>query len=118
MDNNNIQNMMDKYFKDIHSVLNTINDKVDKIDKRVTNMEEKIKDTIYSPDMKPLINEKIEYNDKDKIFKYLSSNDISSDMKIIKDYYLNKEVDGENIKLLCPIKFESYRKFYFWNGKK
>ena len=42
MDNNNIQNMMDKYFKDIHSVLNTINDKVDKIDKRVTNMEEKI----------------------------------------------------------------------------
>ena len=27
-------------------------------------------------------------------------------------------VEGEKIKLVCPIKFESYRKFYFWNGKK
>ena len=52
------------------------------------------------------------------VFKYLSSNDIGSDMKIFKKYYLSKVVDGEMINLLCPIKFESYRKFYFWNGQK
>ena len=113
-----IQSILTSQFESLNKLLNNITLKIDNIDERVSNMEEKLKETIYSPDMKPVINEKIIFNDKDKIFKYLCSNDISSDMKIIKEYYLNKIVDGENIKLLCPIKYESYRKFYFWNGQK
>ena len=68
--------------------------------------------------MKPLISEKIEIKDTSKIFKYLCANSVSTDIKLFSEYYLSKEVDGEIIKLLCPIKFESYRKFYYWNGKK
>ena len=114
----NIQDILSKQFEQMNKVLETINTKIDSIDERVTGMEEKMKETIYSPDMKALINEKIIIDDKDMIFKCLCTNDVSSDMKIIKEYYLNKTVDGENVKLLCPIKYESYRKFYFWNGQK
>jgi hypothetical protein len=110
--------IINNQFKQITDVLTAISSKIDHIDERVTRMEEKMKETIYSPDMKPLINEKIIIDDKDKIFKYLCSNNISRDIEIIKEYYLTKEVDDEVIKLSCPIKFESYRKFYFWNGKK
>ena len=117
-ENNNIQDILSKNFEKINEVLININKKIDNIDESVSNMENKIKEDIYSPDMKALVNEKITFDNKDMIFKYLCTNDISSDMKIIKEYYLTKTVNGETIKLLCPIKYESYRKFYFWNGKK
>ena len=113
-----IQDILCKQFEQMNKVLDKINKKIDSIDERVTSIEDKMKETIHSPDMKPVLNEKMVVEDKDMIFKNLCRNDISADMKIIKDYYLNKKVDGENVKLLCPIKYESYRKFYFWNGQK
>jgi anion-transporting ArsA/GET3 family ATPase len=121
MDSNNeqmIQTILTNQFEKMNKVLNNISTKIDNINERVLKMEEKMKETIHSPDMKTVINEKMVVKNKDQIFKYLCSNNISSDMKIIKDYYLSKIVDGEVVKLLCPIKFESYRKFYFWNGHK
>ena len=61
----NIQDILSKQFEQMNKVLETSNTKIDSIDERVTGMEEKMKETIYSPDMKALINEKLIIDDKD-----------------------------------------------------
>ena len=118
-DEKTLQNIIDIQFNKMNNILETLTSKIDIINKRVILIEKKIsEEIIYSPDIKPLINEKIDFQNKDMLFKYLCANNISNDMKIIKEYYLIKYEDGERINLICPIKFESYRKFYYWNGQK
>ena len=115
-----IQNVLVRHFDKMSNMLLDITTKLEDINVRVTNIEEKLKENAYSPDMNPIIPDKIILHDDDSIdiFKTLCSNDISADMRIFKEYYMTKIIKGEKIKLVCPIKFESYRKFYFWNGQK
>jgi len=115
-----IQNVLIRHFDKMSNMLLDITTKLEGINERVNNIEEKLKENAYSPDMNAVIPDKIILQDDEAIdiFKNLCSNDIGADMKIFKEYYMTKMVEGEKIKLVCPIKFESYRKFYFWNGKK
>ena len=114
-----LQNVILRHFEKMSDMLLDITTKLENINNRVNKIEEKLQENVYSPDMRAIVPEKIKLDEDDiDVFKYLSSNDIGSDMKIFKKYYLSKVVDGETINLLCPIKFESYRKFYFWNGQK
>ena len=115
-----IQNVLIRHFDKMSNMLLDITTKLEGINERVNIIEEKLKENAYSPDMNAVIPDKIILQDDEAvdIFKNLCSNDIGADMKIFKEYYMTKMVEGEKIKLVCPIKFESYRKFYFWNGKK
>lgn len=115
-----IQNVLIRHFDKMSNMLLDITTKLEGINERVNNIEEKLKENAYSPDMNAVIPDKIILQDDEAvdIFKNLCSNDIGADIKIFKEYYMTKMVEGEKIKLVCPIKFESYRKFYFWNGKK
>jgi len=115
-----IQNVLIRHFDKMSNMLLDITTKLEGINERVNNIEEKLKENAYSPDMNAVIPDKIILQDDETIdiFKNLCSNDIGADMRIFKEYYMTKMVEGEKIKLVCPIKFESYRKFYFWNGKK
>lgn len=115
-----IQNVLARHFDKMSNMLLDITTKLESINDRVNNIEKKLKENAYSPDMNAVIPEKIKLEEDNciDIFKNLCSNDIGSDMKIFTEYYMTKMVEGEKIKLICPIKFESYRKFYFWNGKK
>mgnify|MGYP003329856338 FL=1 len=80
-----LQNVILRHFEKMSDMLLDITTKLENINDRVNKIEEKLQENVYSPDMRAIVPEKIKLDEDDiDVFKYLSSNDIGSDMKIFK----------------------------------
>ena len=97
---------LNKNYEQMLLKLDNLSSKIDIMNKRIENVENFIiQKPILSDKLRSIIKEKLEIKDNKKLLiKLLTSRNIESDVKVFREFYIIKYIEGSTTYYISPIK--------------